>query len=251
MNSNNFTKQLQHSALYALLASVLMVTLMLSSFLLFEPKVGIAQVDSETFQIRQTIIDETSFDVRPANAVMDSTLNGVTGGTSNGSSTFVVVSSNPSGYRVDIEYAYDMPLQTQAMYGTSTGAQTIYDYWFSSSTVSAGASWDATYNFNTAPATTGAQFAYTIDSDDDDTSTAAAFLDNGSVCGGAGTNDGPDNCWMAPTSSAVTVVDRSQSALTGATSTIYFRVVVPAGAQPAVEADYYVATATLSLFVNP
>jgi hypothetical protein len=125
------------------------------------------------------------------------------------------------------------------MLGDTTGSEALRDY-------GGGVLSEPTYNFT---ASTAAQFGYTVESDNAG-DTDQSFLDNGASCNQGG---GSDNslCWMSPSTTAFTIVDRSSSAVSGATSTISFRVVVPSGSNPAVTADTYTATATLTLVVNP
>lgn len=239
MNYYHLNKQISQSALYAFLASVTVVSLLLGTFLLFEPQVGRSATfveDSNEFYIRQTITDETSFLVQPSNVAMVGSISGVTGGQATGTTDFSVISNNDNGYYVQIRFE-DTGEPLSAMKGDNTGSFAIRNY-------SAGNA-SPTYNFT---ASTAAQFAYTVTSDDD-ADTAQAFLDNGSACNQFGGTDG-GSCWKAPSTTAYTIVNRTSSANTGATSTLTFSVVVPSSATPAVTADTYTATATLSLYTQ-
>ncbi|MBP6881545.1 MAG: hypothetical protein KBC35_02885 [Candidatus Pacebacteria bacterium] len=232
-----FITRLTQPMFYAIVASVVIVTLLLVAFFTMEPRIGHA-VDSNDFRIRQTITDETSFLVQPSNVTMIGSISGVTGGTANGSTTFAVISNNADGYTVSIAYENNPGLY--AMRGDTTDSEAIRDY---SGTLSGGM--QPSYNFT---ASTAAQFAYTVDSTTDG-DTDQSFRDNGSACNQAG-GTGNSLCWMAPSTTAYTIVDRGSSANTGATSTISFRVVVPSGSDPAVTADTYTATATLTLLAQ-
>lgn len=220
---------------YAIVASVVIVTLLLVAFFTMEPRIGHA-VDSTAFRIRQTITDETSFLVQPTNVSMIGSISGVTGGTANGSTTFAVISNNADGYTVSIAYENNPGLY--AMRGDTTDSEAIRDY-------GGDVAGEPSYNFT---ASTAAQFAYTVDSTTDG-DTDQSFLDNGASCNqAAGT--GNSLCWKAPSTGSFTIVDRGSSANSGATSTISFRVVVPSGSDPAVTADTYTATATLTLLAQ-
>ncbi len=225
----SFTKFI-HPAQYAILASITILALLTAGFFVFEPRIGHA-VDSNPFYIRQTITDETSFLVQPSNVTMVGSITGVTGGTANGSTTFSVISNNANGYTVSIDFEDNAGLY--AMRGDVTGSENLRDY-------GGGLLAEPTFNFT---ASTAAQFAYTVDSTNDG-DTDESFLDNGATCG-SGT--GNSLCWMSPSTTPFQIVDRITAANTGATSTISFRVVVPSGANPAVTADTYTATATLTL----
>ena len=233
-NTGRFTQ----AAWYSLVASVTIISLLFAGFFLLEPKIGHA-VDSNSFYIRQTITDETSFLVQPSNVTMNGSITGVTGGTANGSTTFSVISNNASGYNVTIDFFDNVGLY--AMIGdTNTLHQGIRDY-------SGDVAGQPSYNFT---ASTAAQFAYTVESLNPG-DTAQSFLDDG--VGSCNDGGGSDNslCWKAPSTTPFMIVDRPSSAVTGATSTISFRVVVPSGSNPAVTADTYTATATLTLLINP
>lgn len=221
--------------MYATGASVLAVVLLVISFITLEPQIGHA-VDSNEFRIRQTITDETAFLVQPSNVTMIGSIAGVTGGTANGSTTFAVISNNATGYTVSI--AYENNAGAYAMLGDTTNSEAIRDY-------DGDVAGQPSYNFT---ASTAAQFAYTVDSDVD-ADTDQSFRDNGASCNQAG-GTGNSLCWKAPATAGYTIVDRGSSANTGATSTISFRVVVPSGAAPAVTADTYTATATLTLLTQ-
>lgn len=230
-------RHLSQSALYALVASIAAITLLLAAFFVLEPGIGHA-VDSNEFYIRQTITDETSFLVQPTNVTMDGSITGVTGGTANGSTTFSVISNNDTGYTVTI--AFENNGTANAMVGDVTASESIRDY-------DGDAAGEPSYGFT---ASTAAQFAYTV------TSLTAAdtdqsFLDNGTTaCNQGGGSQTADTCWKSPATTAFGIVDRGSSAVTGATSTIAFRVVVPSGSAPSVTADTYTATATLTLLTQ-
>jgi hypothetical protein len=231
------TKYLSQTALYSLIASLTVISLLFTTFFLFEPSIGHA-VDSNPFRIRQTITDETSFSVQPSNVTMNGSIAGVTGGTANGSTTFAVISNNASGYTVSIDFHDN--LTANAMRGDTGGSETLRDY-------SGDVAGEPSYNFT---ASTAAQFAYTVTSLNS-SDTEQSFLDNGSnACNQNGGSQTTDRCWKAPETSPFTIINRVSSAVTGATSTISFRVVVPSGSVPAVTADTYTATATLTLLVN-
>lgn len=234
-----FTKSAQHfgqSALYALTASTVIVTMMFAGYFLAEPTIGHGQVDTSTFNIRQTIVDETSFLVPPANVTMSGSINGVTGGQATGTTQFSVISNNSTGYYVEIDF-FDNATD-HAMLGDVTASEALRDY---------GASgMQPTYGYT---ASTAAQFAYTVTSLTS-TDTDPSFLHNGAACGTGGVTQTANTCWMAPSTTPFRIVDRSTAAITGATSTITFNVTVPSGATPVPSAETYTATATLSLFTQ-
>lgn len=232
------TTHLFQSASYALVAATTAVSLLLMAYFVAEPAISRAQAaDTAEFTIAQTITDESSFLVAPADVIMDGSLNGLSGGTANGSTTFSVQSNNSSGYTVEISFFNNGT--EGAMLGAETASQAIRDF----QDGIAAPDFDFT-------ASTAAQFGYTVESVTPG-DTAAAFLDDaGDLCNNGGSEQTADACWMSPTTSAFTIVSRDVAAPEGASSTIKFRVVVPSNPVPVPVAETYYATATLSLFNN-
>ncbi len=227
------TKHYLTSATQALLASTLILTLAVAGYFFIEPQVGRAQDTSGPFSISQTITGETSFIVDAVNTTMTGSLNGITGGTSNGSTTVVVQTNSPTGYTMTIAF-YDNVGAT-AMRGNVTASQAISDYPASTTQPS--------ITFSTA--SSAAVFGFTVGAAST-TDLDASFLNNGSVCN-TGSTYTADSCWMTPTTTAFQVIDRDVSATAGATSTVYFRVHVPNNPTPGLVADTYTATATLTV----
>lgn len=232
------TKQahLFQSMTYSLFASVTIAALLLLAYFAAEPSITRAQLadTSNDFVISQTITDESSFLVQPANVTMDGSLNGISGGTANGSTTFSVQSNNSSGYTVSISF-FDNGTEG-AMLGSETADESIRDFQDGIT--------EPVFAFT---ASSAAQFGYTVESLTPG-DTDASFLDDGASNCASGATQTADSCWMAPTSTSFQIVDRDASASTGATSTLKFRVVVPNNPNPVPTAETYYATATLSLF---
>ncbi len=220
------------SATQALLASTLILALVVMGYFFIEPQVGLA-VTTSTFSVSQDITGETSFLVLAPNVTMTGSLNGITGGTSNGSTTVVVQTNAVNGYTMNIAF-YDNVGST-AMRGQVTGSQSISDYPASTTQPS--------ITFSTA--SSAAVFGFTVGAAST-TDLDASFLNNGSVCN-TGSTYTADSCWMTPTTTAFQVIDRGSSATDGATSTIYFRVHVPNNPTPGLVVDTYTATATLTI----
>ena len=225
------------AALQSLISATVIISLLFAGFMVAEPRISHGQlVDTATFRVRQTITDESSFLVDPVNVTMNGSIAGLTGGNASGSSRFVVKSNNASGYYVDIAY-FDNP-GPYAMRGDKDAGAQIRDY-------SGDVAGQPSYNYT---ASTAAQFAYTVNSSTT-ADTDPSFKNNGSACN-TGASQTITKCWKSPVTTAFRIVDRSTSAVSGATSTIYFKVTVPSGANPIPVAQTYTATATLSLYIQ-
>jgi hypothetical protein len=226
------------SASHAIVAAFVGVALLAFGFSLAEPRISYGQEDTTPdFRIRQTILDATSFLVDPNNVTMSgSGIDGLTGGSATGTTSFVVRSNNASGYYVEIDFFDNAG--PYAMRGDEDGGAQLRDY-------SGDVAGQPSYNLT---ASTAAQFAYSnyssTTSDTDD-----SFLNNGSnACNSIGGTQTIGRCWKAPSTTGFRIVDRNTAAVNGATSTLYFRVVVPSNPNPIPTAQTYTATATLSVF---
>ncbi len=222
------------AAVQALVATLIICTLLGLSFFLAEPRVGRAQDTSGPFTINQVITGETSFLVDAVNTNLSGNLNGITGGTANGSTTVSVQTNSNTGYTMTIAFYNNGSPQT--MMGRTTGETTIRDY--------PATGGEPTFAFSTA--STSAVFGYTataVTTSDLDQS----FLNDGAACNTDSQRSSYDQCWMEPTVGAFQVIDRDSAAVTGASTTIHFRVHVPNNPTPGIVADTYTATATLTV----
>jgi hypothetical protein len=228
------TKHYLTAAGQAFLVSILAVAVLAAGFFMAEPQVGQAQ--TSTFTVKQTITDEISFLVLASNVVMNGSLQGITGGTANGSTTAVVQTNNSAGYNMTIAFFNNGT--PNAMVGDTTASQAIRDY--------PAVANEPTYLFSTA--STSSVFGYTV-SGSDNADIDNSFKDNGSACN-SGAGFTVDRCWMEPRTTAFGIVNKANEASTGATTTIHFRVHVPNNPSPAVLEDVYTATATLTALNN-
>jgi hypothetical protein len=154
--------------------------------------------------------------------VLAPSIPGVTGGTSNGSTTLTVTTDSPSGYTLTIVAA-----QSPAMVGPFSA--TIADY------VPLG---DPDYSFSVSP--TQSRFGYTPEGVD----TVSRFKDNGALCN-TGTQNSVATCWDGLTTVATTIAQRtSPNHPQGSTTTIRFRVGV--GGSVSQTPGLYVATTTVT-----
>lgn len=217
----------------ALVASVLAVTLLMMSYFIIEPQVGQAQATSGPFTIKTVITGEISFTTNAANVQATTSINGVTGGTANGSTTAVVQTNSSTGYEMTIAFANNGT--PNAMLGDTSASQAIRDY--------PATGGEPTFLFSTA--SSAAVFGYTV-SAAVDTDLDPSFLDDGANCNQVAGSYTADRCWMEPTTSNFQIIDRTSAATTGATTTLHFRIYVPNNPSPAVVTDTYTATATLT-----
>jgi hypothetical protein len=230
------TKHYLAAAGQAFTVSVLAVAVIAAGFFIAEPKVGYGQVVGNPFTITQQITDEISFLVQAANVTMAGNLQGLTGGTANGSTTAVVRTNSPTGYRMSIAFFNNGTPNAMVGNASTSNSESIRDY-----PATAG---QPTFAFSTA--STSAVFAYTAtaaNTSDLDPS----FLNNGtSACNTGSSRASFNECWMEPQTTSFDVVNRNLSAAAGATSTIHFRVHVPNSPSPSLVAGFYTATATLT-----
>lgn len=217
-------------------AGVATVALTLAGFALVEPLALTAQ-ESQDITITQTITGETSFSVNPGDVAMDNDIASISGGTSNGTTSFTVQSNSGAGYNVTLAFADD-----PAMQSTST-ADVIPDYIEDTPGT-------PDYGFGTEAPGGSAQFGFSVYASTAGI-VAANFLDDGAANCAAGSDNTYGQCWSAGSTTAVTILD-SSSATSGAgdEANVLFRVHVPANPTPAVPAGGYVATATLTVAEN-
>jgi hypothetical protein len=223
--------RITHTSQVALIYSVSLVLIGMFLYSLVEPTIGRAAAPiNDTFLITQQITDEISFLTTAADVTMVGPIQGVTGGAATGTTFAVVRTNSNSGYTMDISFS-----GAPAMRGTSTLSTAIRDFATSSTMVQP--------NF-TFTASSAAMFGYSVAA-----STTSdldpSFLNDGSTCN-AGAGYTVDRCWMTPSTTAFRIINRSTSAPTGATTTLNFKLIVPNNPSPAVDEDFYVATATLT-----
>lgn len=225
-----------HVTKVSLAITLAVVTLLAGSYFAMEPSILSAQAsETNTFTIKQTVGDAIAFEVPETGVVMVGTIDGVAGGQATGTATVVVTTNDPDGYNMSISFTN----ATSSMRGDNTGSQAIRDYDPTDANV-------PDYNFS---ASTSALFAYTVyGSTTADVSNL--FKDNDVSCNeGAGSLD-TDKCWMRPSDGSLQIVNRTTAADRGATTTLKFVVHVPNAPSPAVQADVYTATATLTATNN-
>lgn len=156
------------------------------------------------------------------NVIMSGDLPGLTGGTSNGSSTFTVITDSPSGYSLSIQ-AENSPAMNK-------GANFIDDY---------NASGTADFAFTVSSGQ--ALFGFTPEGVD----IVSGFLDNGTNACNTGSTDTAFACWDGLSTSTRTIATGiGANHPAGATTTVNFRVGL--GGNNTVEAGVYIATTTVT-----
>lgn len=181
--------------------------------------------DSATYSLRAGYqqMQEVFLSLTAAgDVIMSPDLAGITGGTSNGSTTFTVVTDSPSGYQLLIEAENEAAMQR-------VGGGSIDDY---------NAGVDPDFSFLTG--SSDAHLGFTPEGAD----IAPAFRDDGGACG-VGSLDTPLACWdgLSTTTQAIAVGAGANHPV-GATTTVHFRVGIGSGA--GVIAGVYIATTTVT-----
>lgn len=157
------------------------------------------------------------------NVNMSPDLPGLTGGTSNGSTTLTVTTDSPSGYQLTIEAENDPAMQN--------GVNTISDY-----VPSPGPEPDYSFTFGGSDALLGFS-PQGVD-------VVQLFLDGGGVCN-VPTQNTNLACWDGLSTTAAVIAEGAGSNHpNGATTTVNFRVGIGSGA--GVVAGVYTATSTVT-----
>ena len=209
----------------ALMFTIAVMTIFTLSFMVLEPTVSRAQTN--TFTVKQTITAEISFLATSSAVTMVGNLAGITGGNATATTQVVVQTNSAGGYNMTLSFS-----GTPAMRGDATGNTGIVNY---------GTTTVPTFNFF---ASSSAVFAYRV-SASNTPDVAQAFLNNGTACN-TGSASTANTCWMGPSTTAMTIINRTVAATTSATTTLQFRVNVPSNPSPALQSDTYTATATLT-----
>lgn len=234
----NNTTRLFNSAHTAFVAAVFVIAIGALSFFTIEPSVGRSAV--EVFEVHQTISGAISFLASTTDITMVGTLDGLTGGTSYGTTTARVRTNNSSGYQMVITFASTAPMVRDS------GTGYISTYQYSTGTASYPSGFAAAVN---------AQIGFTVNASNT-TDISPVFTHNGSVCGTS--NNGSfsiNNCWRGASSTNVAastqlILTNAPTPASGSTSTVQFRITIPNNPNPVVPDGTYTATATLTATDN-
>jgi hypothetical protein len=223
MQFNGINKQ---STVQSAIAAGIVAPMLLGAFFAFEPIIAKGAEQTSSFQVSQEITSELAFVTAPNNVTMISSIPGVTGGISNGTSTFSIKTNNQSGYTVRIQFEN----ATSALrFATSTDAIPNI----------------GTVNHDFTLASNTAAFGLTMSGPN----VAQLFKSSGGDCNQEGGTATGENCWTLPDTSSTTllIVDSNdQTANTGEVHNIHFRVKVMPDPTPVLRVGIYTATATLT-----
>lgn len=187
-------------------------------------EIGTGPSDSTSYSLRAGYqqMQEVFISLSAASPVtMSPNLPGLTGGTSNGSTTVTVITDSPSGYQLTIAAENNPAMQS--------GVSTIADY---------DAGVDPDFSFLTG--SSDAHLGFSPEGVD----VVQAFLDDGGTCN-VGTLDTTLACWDGlATSETIVATGASANQPDGATTTLQFRVGI--GSSAGVEAGVYTATTTVT-----
>ena len=158
-----------------------------------------------------------------ANVTMSPSIGGLTGGTSNGSTSFTVTTDDPAGYTASITASTSPALRS--------ATDTFADY------VPGGANPDFVF----ANAATASSFAFTVEGTD----IHSRFMDNGSSCG-TGSGNTADACWDGLTTAPKSILSRAGATQpNGTATTLKFR--AESGSGHIQTNGVYTATTTITV----
>ncbi len=213
----------------------------LGLFIAFEPTIAKGQSQQSTFNITMGVEDEIAFVAAPQDVSLTPPPSGITGGTANGSTNVAVRTNATLGYNMTIQAS------SSSMVNVATSTQTIPPY----SPASVGV---PDYNFSTNSAGESSQFAFSVTSADDPADIEQVFRHNNAAnaCNSTDENSTLGQCWLDLPTTALPIVNRGALAgpTTSATTTLSFRVHVPANPSPAVVQGTYRATSTVTVINN-
>ena len=206
-----------------------------ASFITIEPTVSLGASATSQFTISQTVNAEIAFATAASNVVMSPSLGGITGGTAMGATSLAVTTNDLTGYTMTIQASSSV-----GMIGTASSTNNIPAYVSSTPGIP-----DFTF---TAPLHS-ARFGYNVNATTS-SDVAPLFRNNGSTCN-SGSTTNSSNCWLAATTTAVTIINRnSPTPTTGATTTLTFQVQITSNPSPIIPNDTYIATTTLTATSN-
>lgn len=190
-----------------------------------EVATGVSSSTDYTMNAGYQQMQETAISiVPPSNVTLSPAIGGLSGGTSNGQTSFTVTTDDPAGYMVTI-VASTSPALT-------SGSDSFADY------QPAGAAPDFTFT-NAATAST---FGFTPEGAD----IASRYKDDGLGTCGTGSTDTANACWDGLSTSAKTIVSRATANQpAGVVTTLKFR--AASGSSHVQASGLYTATTTITV----
>lgn len=217
-----------------IIESTILYIVLFVGFVIVEPSVTYAL--GTTFTVSQTVNTEIAFATPASNIVLSPNIDTSVGGVASGQTQVVVITNDHLGYSMTITASSSL-----GMIGVASTTQYIPAYVTSTAGV-------PDFAFN-SPANS-AFFGYTVEASTT-ADLATAFKDNGGLCNAVAGSDTADSCWIDANTSPYTVINRtSETPLSGATTTLKFRVAITANPVPPLPDDSYVATTTLTALAN-
>jgi Tfp pilus assembly protein PilV len=227
---------------YETLIALALITI---AFMALEPVVSRAAASTnDSFTITQTITGAIAFATAPGDVSMVGSIDGLTGGTSYGTTSVRITTNNATGYNMTIQFSSTTAMTQNA----SDGNDYINNYIWSTST--------ATYPSGFLTSVANGQFGFTVNASNT-ADISDVFTGNGTTdCGtGAGSTFALNTCWRGASSTNQTFETEllnttAPTPASGSTSTVQFRVSIPNNPNPAISNGTYVATATLTATEN-
>lgn len=226
----------------ALVISSLIFVLCMATFFTFEPVIGQSATATEVFTVTQTVSGAISFLASTTPVTMIGTLDGLSGGTSYGTTTSRVRTNNVTGYNMTIKFASTSPMIRNG------GGGYITTYVYSTNTTNYPSGFDVTPS--------NAQFGFSANASNT-SEISAIFKGNGTtLCGSTnGSSFVINNCWRgaSSTDAAATtqvILSSAPTPASGSTTTVQFRITIPNNPTPVVADGTYTATATLTATDN-
>ncbi|MGB9598484.1 MAG: hypothetical protein ACPLZH_01395 [Minisyncoccales bacterium] len=206
------------------------------TFFLLEPNVLKSATSTQNVTLNQTVVEEISLSCDSSVTGLTS-INGITGGTSNGTFSCNAITSNSTGYNMTLK---KNALLCHSTLGCGTDKQ-FDDYSTTTDPLD--------YNF-AEPGAGQEWWAFNVSSSSYPTAVTQRFKDNGTACN-TGTNVTDGKCWtrIPTTPTTETVVNRS-SATDSNGDTTYFGIRIQAGSSNALNSGTYTSTITVTVATN-
>lgn len=206
-------------------------------FLILEPQLLKGATDSKNVNVYQQVVEEISLTC--SSSVSGSpAINGITGGTANGTFSCNVITSNAGGYNMTLKKSGNLCHSEQGC-----GTDTQFDDYPGSTNDPIDFNWQS-------PSAGGEHWGFNVSSSSYPDSVTQRFKDNGSQCY-AGSNVTDGKCWVRiPTSpTAETVVNRGSATGPSGDNT-FFGLRFEAGSSNALVSGTYTTTLTVTVSTN-